>query len=139
MHSLTGGCHCGNLRVELALARSPASYHPRVCDCDFCRKHAAEWISDPEGSLQIVIGQNRGAGRYRQGSGLAELLFCANCGILVAALLRGEQRLHAAVNARILAGKATFAPPETVTPQVLSGREKVERWQRLWFADVRVV
>ena len=139
MHRLSGRCHCGSIRVELELTRSPESYQPRACDCEFCRKHAAAWISDPEGSLRIRIADGARAATYRQGSGLAELIFCGNCGILVCALHRGDGSLHAAVNARVFAGGAGFGSEQTVSPKTLSDGEKLERWQQIWFSNVRII
>jgi hypothetical protein len=139
MHRLSGSCHCGNIRVELELTRSPEAYHPRACDCDFCGKHAAAWISDPEGSLRIHIADEARATTYRQGSGLAELLFCGNCGILVGALFRGNGRLHAAVNSRVVRSGAGFGSEQAVSPKTLTNRQKLERWQDIWFSDVSVV
>ena len=136
MHIRTGACHCGGLRVAVELSRSPETYHPRACDCDFCRAHAAAWLSDPEGVLRIRR-QNEGmAVIYRQGSGQAELLLCGNCGVVVAALYRNDARLYAAVNARAIAGGAGFANEQTASPKTLSSREKCARWQSLWFSNV---
>jgi hypothetical protein len=139
MHTLSGACHCGSIRVELELARSPESYHPRACDCEFCRKHAAAWVSDPQGALSIRIANAQHAGRYRQGSGLAELLWCRNCGVLVGALHEAAGRLHAAVNAKVIDGGASFGVEHAVSPQSLSDREKLARWQEIWFARVSIV
>lgn len=122
--------------MELELTRSPDTYRPRACDCDFCRKHAAAWISDREGSARIRIAHEGQALTYRQGSGQAELLMCGNCGILVAALYRSAERLHAAINARIFAGAAALGSEQPVSPKTLSGRQKAERWQDIWFSDV---
>jgi hypothetical protein len=137
MHQLSGGCHCGNIAVELELPRSPATYHPRACDCEFCRKHGAAYVSDPKGALRIRIRDERDAGRYTQGSGMAKLLLCRNCGVLAAALYAEHGRLYASVNARILDTRAVqFAAAQPVSPQTLSEREKVQRWQDIWFSDV---
>ena len=139
MHTLSGSCHCGSIRVDLELTRSPDSYHPRACDCDFCSKHAAAWISDPAGSLQLRIAAGARAATYRQGNALAELIFCGNCGILVCALHRGDGTLHAAVNARVFGGSVGFGSEQTVSPKTLSEREKLERWQNIWFGNVRII
>jgi hypothetical protein len=125
--------------VGLELTRSPESYHPRACDCDFCSKHAAAWISDPAGRLKITIGHESQAVTYRQGTRQAELLLCGNCGVVVAALCRSEGRLFAAVNARVLDGAGGFGREQSVSPQALSAGEKLTRWQNIWFADVSIV
>lgn len=138
MHALSGGCHCGILRVELELSRPPETYRPRACDCDFCSKHAAAWISDREGRVRIRSENKAGAVTYRQGSGQAELLLCNNCGVVVAALYRRGQRLYGAVNARALGGGAGFGSEQPVSPKTLSAGQKAERWQDLWFSDVAI-
>jgi hypothetical protein len=139
VYVLSGGCHCGNVLVTVRLTRSPDSYNPRACDCDFCRKHAAAYVSDPHGALLFRINDPLSAGRYRQGSGLAELLLCRNCGVAVGALYRSAERLYGVVNAKTLDGAAEFGAEQTVSPQRLSADEKVSRWQEIWFADVSIV
>lgn len=70
MHRLSGQCHCQAIQLELQLPQPPASYQPRACDCDFCRKHAAAYVSDPDGALRIRARPGA-LGLYRQGSGKA--------------------------------------------------------------------
>jgi hypothetical protein len=129
---VTGGCHCGNVRVSLELPRPTAEYSPRACDCDFCRKHAAAYISDAKGALSIAITDERELARYRQGSETAEFLVCRRCGVLVAVTHDG----HATVNARVV--DAAFAAEQAVSPKQLSAEDKVKRWQQVWFADVTI-
>jgi len=132
---LSGGCHCGNITVSVELTRDTGAYHPRACDCDFCRKHGAEWVSDPDGSLRIQLRAERDASRYTQGAGIAEMLLCRTCGVLVAALWR-EQQLHGVVNASVLDARVAFAAAQAVAPKELSPDEKRKRWQSLWFSAV---
>lgn len=134
---LTGGCHCGGITLTVELTAAPHEFHPRACDCDFCRKHGATWVSDPKGTLHIRIGDARDAGRYTQGAGLAEMLLCRRCGVLVAALWQAD-RLYGVVNARALDVRDGFSATQPVSPQQLSPEAKVSRWQSIWFADVRL-
>jgi hypothetical protein len=134
MATVSGSCHCGNIHVELELTREARSYNPRACDCDFCRKHGAAYVSDPAGALRIRVRDATQLGRYRQGSGTAELLLCRNCGVLVGAWYRAERRHYAAVNARI--ADVRFGADEPVSPRTLPVNDKVRRWQDLWFPDV---
>jgi hypothetical protein len=135
--ALAGGCHCGNIGVSAAVTYAPEACRPRACDCEFCRKHGAAWVSDPHGSLLIRIADESAAGRYAQGDGLAEMLLCRRCGVLVAALYAG-QTLHGVVNVSVLEARAEFAPAEPVSPRRLSPQAKVSRWQSLWFPNVTV-
>jgi hypothetical protein len=138
MHMVSGGCHCGNILVDLELASAPSAYSPRACDCDFCRKHGAAYVSDAQGSLRIRIEDERECAKYRQGSGIADCLVCRNCGVLVGACCWSDGRLYAAVNAKVLDDRAIFAPEQRVSPKKLSESEKVARWKDIWFANVSV-
>ncbi len=138
MYKLKGACHCGNIRVEVALTRAPAEYRPRACDCEFCRKHGASYLSDPGGSLAVQVGDERLLRKYRQGSNTAEMLVCGNCGVLVGGAYQTEGRVFAAINTRIIEGDAMFGEIQPVSPRTLSAEEKVSRWKALWFADVTI-
>jgi hypothetical protein len=138
MHRFGGGCYCGNIHLEVTLPREPSAYRPRACDCDFCQKHGAAYVSDPQGSLVIRTQDERETARYRQGSGLAELLLCRTCGVLVGALYSGEGRLCASVNFKALDCRADFGAEQAVSPKKLAADEKIKRWQDLWFADVKI-
>ena len=139
VHRVNGGCHCGNVRVELDLTREPGKYNPRTCDCDYCRKHGASYVSDANGSLVIRMKDEGDVGRYRQGGGLAEFLFCRSCGVLVGSLYRRDGRIYAAVNVNATDSPESFDAEFIVSPKKLSGSEKAQRWQEIWFSDVEIV
>ncbi|BBE32818.1 GFA family protein [Sphingosinicella microcystinivorans] len=138
METLAGGCHCGNLGLAVALTASAGDYVPRVCDCDFCCKHGASYVSDPDGRLEIKVRDPQLLGRYRQGSGAAEMLVCRNCGVLVGAVYREGDTLLGVANVRALDAGSTFAAAQPASPQRLGREEKVDRWKAIWFADVTI-
>lgn len=138
MEKLAGGCHCGNLSLSVQLADPPRNYVSRACDCDFCCKHGASYISDPDGRLEIGVGNERLIGRYRQGSGTAEMLVCCNCGVLVGTVYRDDEVLIGAVNVRALERNVTFGEVQSASPRLLGRDEKVGRWKALWFRDVTI-
>ena len=74
---------------------------------------------------------------YRQGGGQAEFLLCRNCGVLVGVFYRSHSQLYGTVNAKVVA--AEFGAPRPASPKQLSDQDKVQRWQELWFPEVRVV
>lgn len=133
MNSITGGCHCGNVRVVLGLTKAPSAYQPRACDCSFCTRHAAAYISDAAGSLSLEIKDRQQLKTYRQGSNTADFLFCRNCGVLIGVTYREGTETYAAVNARIIDHGVTLGQEVTGSPQKLSPDEKVARWKQLWF------
>jgi hypothetical protein len=138
MHKANGGCHCGNIRVELELTRAPSTYIPRACDCDFCRKHGAAYVSDARGSVLIRIKDPGNSGKYRQGSGQAEFLLCRSCGVLVGVLHSVASRLYATINVNATDVRADFGTEQTASPKNLSANEKTQRWQEIWFANVKL-
>ena len=138
LNKLSGGCHCGNIQIELDLTRAPETYNPRACDCDFCTKHSAAYLSDPKGSLTIRIKDESKVEKYRQGSGQAEFLICTDCGVLVGVTYESEGRIYGAVNAKAIDGVKSFGPEQPVSPKTLSADAKTSRWQNVWFPDVTV-
>lgn len=137
--TLRGGCHCGRLRVSFSTRIDPADIHPRACDCSFCQKHGAAYVSDPSGRLSIGMAQPDAMRRYRQGSNTAEFLFCGHCGILVAVVFVHDARRYGAVNARCLDGTTRLGDVVIASPQALAAGDKVDRWLRLWIPDVELV
>ncbi|NMG27506.1 aldehyde-activating protein [Aromatoleum evansii] len=135
---LKGACHCGSLRLDIELPRPAATYPPRACDCDYCRKHGAAYVSDPAGRLHIEVRDPTALGRYRQGDGRADFLLCRNCGVLVAVTYAEGARLYATVNSRVIEGDPGFPDATPVSPRTLDADDKVARWKAVWFGDVTI-
>ena len=138
MYKLTGACHCGNIHLQLELSQPLADYSPRACDCDFCRKHGAAYLSDPHGSLQITVSDADGLGKYRHGSQLADFVFCTRCGVLVGVLYQDGSRLYGTMNCAALHQAEALGTPVSVSPRLLVSGEKTARWSALWFPDVHI-
>lgn len=127
-----GGCHCGALRWALETRHPIEEFAPRACDCDFCVRHRAAWVSDSQGSLRITA-KPADLQRYRQGSGQAEFLVCRNCGVLVAVTVRtSEGDLRGALNRNAFDQRDQFPAEVTVSPQQLAPDAKLARWSQLW-------
>ncbi len=134
--TLTGSCHCGRVGAKLDITCAASECSPRACDCSFCRKHGAAWVSDPLGTLRVEARERDDLRTYRQGSDTADMLLCAQCGVLVAVVFAHRDGLFGAINAGCLDGVALGAAV-VVSPQRLSAAEKIERWRTLWArADV---
>jgi hypothetical protein len=131
-----GGCHCGNIRIQASFSQYLTAYNPRACDCDFCVKHAAAYVSDPQGSLHVAIRNELEVNRFRQGSETCEMLVCRICGVLVGAVYRESDRLFGTLNVRALDTRANFASEQPVSPKTLSVDQKLQRWRNIWFSDV---
>lgn len=133
---LRGGCHCGRVRVLLQTAVDPPLLQPRACDCSYCRRHGAGWISDPRGHLRIEATSAVDLGGYRQGSQAPLFRLCRECGVLVAVTCEDAGQLYGAVNAACLEDADRFADRMPVSPQRLPPDERRGRWLQLWVPDV---
>lgn len=131
MPSHSGGCHCGAVRFTFETLLALADFTPRACDCDFCTRHRAAWVSDATGVLRL--GSVSGVRRYRQGSGQAEFLFCGECGVLVAVTCTGDDGvLRGAINRNSFDDRSLLGPEAVASPQQLAPDAKLARWSQLW-------
>jgi hypothetical protein len=126
-----GGCHCGAVQFAFRTQRPLSGFTPRACDCDFCTRHRAGWVSDAAGMLRITASD--GLRRYRQESGQAEFLVCGNCGVLVAVVCAGDDGvLRGAVNRNGFDERNLFGAEVAASPQQLAPEAKLARWSQLW-------
>lgn len=78
MIEATGGCHCRAVRFA---ARLPAEPVPALdCNCSICTMTGFLHIIVPHADFLLESGRDQLAS-YRFGSGAAEHLFCARCGV----------------------------------------------------------
>ena len=138
MFTLQGGCHCGGLRVELTTQQSPAILQARACDCSFCRKHGAAYVSDPAGGMRVIETTKAALQEYRHSSRTAQFLICAACGVLIAVCFTASDGVYGAVNACCLEEEPRLGPALAASPQRLTPQERVERWRMLWVPNVEV-
>jgi hypothetical protein len=72
-----GGCHCKKVRFE---AEVPASVEVLDCNCSICAATGFRHLIVPHGDFRLVSGADA-LSSYRFGTGAANHLFCATCGI----------------------------------------------------------
>ncbi len=139
LHRHSGACHCGNIQIEIHSTRLLGEIQPRSCDCSFCSKHGAIYVSDPKGKLAITVRDRSKLNTYRQGSASAEFLMCAKCGVLAAVVYAEGERLYATVNGKALENSEALGEEVRVSPWKLGADEKKARWKDIWFANVSIV
>lgn len=131
-HPHCGGCHCGALRWTLHTGKALEYVTPRACDCDFCTRHRAAWVSDMAGALRIEDPGGR-LQRYRHGSGRAQFLFCADCGVLIGVVaVTDDGRLLGAVNRNSFDERHRLGSDVIASPRQLAPGARLERWSQLW-------
>ncbi len=82
----SGQCHCGKLTASFETQKTPAALGVRTCQCDFCRRHGAVNISDPDGEVTIDCAP-KDVERYSFALRTADFLICKSCGVYVAAVM----------------------------------------------------
>lgn len=74
---LAGGCHCGAVRF---CAEVPPKVELLDCNCSICRKTSFLHLIVPDEAFTLIRGRDA-LSSYRFGTGIAEHLFCAVCGV----------------------------------------------------------
>lgn len=78
MSRASGGCHCGAVRFSALLPKAPV---PALeCNCSICSMTGFIHIIVPHGDFTLESGADK-LTSYRFGTGAAEHLFCAGCGV----------------------------------------------------------
>jgi hypothetical protein len=72
-----GGCHCGGVRFEVALADRVEA---QTCNCSMCAKTGFVHIIVPETRFRVTKGVDRLV-EYTFNTRVAKHLFCAECGV----------------------------------------------------------
>lgn len=75
--TIAGGCHCRAVQFE---ARVPRAVEALDCNCSICRATGFLHLIVPHRDFRLVSGEAALTG-YRFGTGAANHLFCATCGI----------------------------------------------------------
>jgi len=138
LNVLKGGCHCGRISLVFSSSICTEEFSPRACDCSYCVKHGAQFISDRNGSLVVNVKEADALGEHRFGHELAKFLFCKSCGTFVVVLFEADGRTFGSVNTRCFEAGVKFGDPQTVSPQKLNADQKKERWTKVMTPDVQV-
>jgi hypothetical protein len=72
-----GGCHCGRVRFEVDAAPDLALSE---CNCSMCARVGYLHLIVPRARFRLLAGREQ-LTSYRFGTGSAEHLFCATCGV----------------------------------------------------------
>lgn len=92
-----GQCHCGKLKASFETRKTPAELGVRTCQCDFCRRHGAVNISDPEGEV-VIDAKAEDVHRYRFALKTADFLICKQCGVYIAAATGEGGNIRSTIN-----------------------------------------
>ncbi|HEX6272583.1 MAG TPA: GFA family protein, partial [Polyangiaceae bacterium] len=72
-----GGCHCGAVRFEVALA---PGFQGSRCNCSICAKTAVTGAIVTPDAFRLVAGETE-CGNYVWGGKVSTRFFCKTCGV----------------------------------------------------------
>ena len=137
-----GQCHCGKVKASFETEKEPKELGVRTCQCEFCRRHGAVNISDPEGEV-VIEGSPDDLIRYRFGLKTADFLICRDCGVYVAAVIGKAPDIRSTINVVGLRMEAFLDIEETpmqygseTTEERIARR--FQRWTPTRFADAEL-
>lgn len=132
MHRYPGSCHCGRYTLTFTSARAPDAFVPRADRCGFCRRHNQAAVSDPEGTMEIVVPADAPA-PYRFGMKITDFHVCDRCGVFMAASWRDGDADFAVVNYRVLDDWERFTqPPVPIDFDGEDAAARVARRRKNW-------
>jgi hypothetical protein len=123
-----GGCHCGNLRLKVRLAKPPADSPLRACGCPFCRAHNTRTVADPDGLAEISAGDWSLVELYRFGTRTADYVICRRCGVYLGAVCETAAGTRAVINVNSLDDRAAFT--KAAVPNDYDGETVEQRLAR---------
>lgn len=128
-YTVTGSCHCGNLSFELSTQTPPNEILARACGCSFCRFHAANNWSDPEGLATIRITAEQHLQKYRFALRTADFYICRVCGTYLGAILSDDGGIWSTLNLRL---SELSVEAEVMSYGAEDTSDRVARRKRVW-------
>lgn len=98
MREISGQCHCGNINYQFTWPGSGQRIPVRACECTYCQKRGAVWISNPDGTLDVKVTEPQSMHHYQFGHQTATFHICGRCGIVVMASCDIDDATYAVVN-----------------------------------------
>ena len=141
MITLTGGCHCRNIKIEYKSTVAPEDAKPRACQCSFCRQHQSRAVSDPNGSLRITVDNADLLSRYQFSMKSIEFLVCRECGVYVAGFMADptDDKAYATLMVSALDERQRFPQPSPTVYDAEDRQARTARRRKVWTPAVLIV
>ncbi len=136
-HEISGGCHCGAIRWQMNSPVVPEGMPIWVCGCSFCVKHGVRYSSWSEAELLLRAVDPDQVAHYAFGHGTADFIFCARCGVIIAALMAEAEGTTGVVNLNSADASERFTrPPNHLDFEGESVVERRTRRGKFWIGSV---
>jgi len=103
-----GSCFCGNIKFELKTLKQAQDFAIRRCQCSFCTKTGARYISDPKGELIVHLKDENRVNLIQFGTKTADFAACLECGAIPLAISNIDGQVYGIININALDEAANF-------------------------------
>lgn len=135
-----GRCHCGNVSYQFDTDLTIKELGIRKCDCSFCLKNGARYISDPMGELTISVQDENSLQKYQFGTQTAEFLRCSHCGVMPACTCEIEGILYGIININTLDKVEHFGRhAKVMSYEEETLEERLNRRKQNWIGNVKII
>lgn len=137
--TITGSCHCGNVRFSLEWPAPCREILTRSCNCTFCRKHGGVWTSHREAKLEARVDEAALISKYRFGTETADFYVCVRCGVVPFVVSEIENSDYAVVNINTFdaSDAVTFSSSSTDFSGEKTG-DRLSRRMQNWIQHVDI-
>ena len=139
MRTISGSCHCGNIRYEYLWPDAGSQIPVRACSCTFCLKHGGVYTSHPDGQLSAHIEEPNHVNPYSFGTRTAEFHICNICGAVPFVTSTIEEKRYAVVNVNTFEPVDRLELDSSVTD--FDGEDvesRLDRRKRMWIPQVEI-
>lgn len=128
----SGMCKCSKWSIQVSTDLTLSQLSPRVCDCKYCKSHPLSAVISEPDMLIKLIGESSGLVLRKNGDQLANFYHCCKCEELLAVgcVINGQMR--GAINSLLLDQKVFLGKTIKIQPRLLTGSQKMNRWDKLW-------
>ena len=98
MNSYKGGCSCKNIVISLFLDSELSQHIPRACQCSYCKKINAAYISFSNWKLEVRIKNSGHINKFRFSTRTADFVSCKICDELIYVVSKIGNKNYSVVN-----------------------------------------
>ena len=137
MNSYEGGCSCKNIVISLFLDSELSQHTPRACQCSYCKKKNAAYISFSDWRMEVKIKNSDQINKFRFSTRTADFVSCKICDELIYVVSKIGNINYSVVN--ITAFKnIKFPGPEECDFDSEIQSERLIRRELNWISNVYI-
>ena len=137
MNSYEGGCSCKNIVISLSLDSELSQHTPRACQCSYCKKKNAAYISFPDWKMEVRIKNSDQINKFRFSTRTADFVSCKICDELIYVVSKIGNKNYSVVNITAFKNIKFPDPDETDFDSEIQS-ERLIRRELNWISNVYI-